>query len=74
MKRQWTPEQRAMQAKLIHHWKPWQLTTGPKTPSGKARVAKNAYKGGSRPAMRAAVQTLKLAMATQSKFLHGLDL
>ena len=74
MKRQWTPEQRAMQAKLIQRWKPWQQTTGPKTPSGKARIAKNAYKGGSRPALRAAVQTLKLAMADQLRFLHGVDL
>ena len=69
----WTSERKAKQAAAIQNWRPWTRATGPKTSSGKARVARNAFKGGSRPALRADVQTLKLAMATQSSFLHGLD-
>jgi hypothetical protein len=42
----WTPERRARQAALIRNWKPWQQSTGPRTPDGKASSSKNAYKGG----------------------------
>lgn len=41
----WTPERRARQALLIHTWRPWDKTTGPKTVEGKAKVARNADKG-----------------------------
>ena len=40
----WTPERRARQAELIRTWKPWNRSTGPKTPEGKARAAANAEK------------------------------
>ena len=42
----WTPERRARQAVLIRTWKPWQQATGPRTPDGKAKASRNAYKGG----------------------------
>lgn len=42
----WTPEHKARQATAIHRWKPWQRSTGPTTPEGKARASRNAYKGG----------------------------
>ena len=42
----WTPERRARQAELISNWKPWERSTGPKTPEGKAKSSQNAYKGG----------------------------
>ena len=42
----WTPERRARQAALIRTWKPWQQATGPRTPDGKAKASRNAYKGG----------------------------
>jgi hypothetical protein len=41
----WTPERRARQAELIRNWKPWQRATGPNTPEGKARTARNGFKG-----------------------------
>ncbi|MGH8608751.1 MAG: hypothetical protein ACREX9_15455 [Gammaproteobacteria bacterium] len=44
----WTSERRVRQAALIHRWKPWKRSTGPKTPEGKARVVRNAFKGGLR--------------------------
>jgi hypothetical protein len=42
----WTPERRARQAVLIHTWKPWEQATGPRTPVGKDKASRNAYKGG----------------------------
>lgn len=42
----WTPERRKAQSQAIQRWKPWQQSTGAKTPEGKAKVAKNAFKGG----------------------------
>ena len=48
----WTEERRARQAAEIRRWKPWEKSTGPKTPEGKARVARNAYTGGRREELR----------------------
>ena len=31
---------------LVLEWKPWEQSTGPRTEQGKAKVAKNAFKGG----------------------------
>ena len=42
----WTSERRARQAELIRTWKPWQQSTGPRTDEGKARTARNGFKGG----------------------------
>ena len=41
----WTPERRARQAEIIRHTRPWIGATGPRTESGKAISARNAYKG-----------------------------
>lgn len=40
----WTPERKARQAPLIHQWKPWEKSTGPKTDEGKAIVGQNAHR------------------------------
>lgn len=42
----WTPERRVRQAELIRLWKPWEKSTGPRTSDGKAKAARNAWKGG----------------------------
>ena len=49
----WTAERRARQAEAIRRWQPWTRSTGPRTPRGKAKVAKNPYRGGMRPFLRA---------------------
>ena len=41
----WRPERREKARAAIHRWKPWQSSTGPRTPEGKARVAQNANQG-----------------------------
>ena len=63
----WTPERRARQAKLIQRWRPWEGSTGPKTSVGKAIVARNPYKGGTRPLLRELARILK----KQQDFLNG---
>ncbi len=40
----WTLERRARQAAQILTWRPWDLSTGPKTAAGKARSSRNADK------------------------------
>jgi len=42
----WTPERKLRQAEKIRTWKPWQQATGPRTPDGKVKASRNAYKGG----------------------------
>lgn len=42
---EWTEERRALMREKIKDWKPWQHSTGAKTPEGKAKVAQNACKG-----------------------------
>jgi hypothetical protein len=48
----WSPERRARMAELVRTWAPWERSTGPATPEGKARSSRNAWKGGSRQTMR----------------------
>ena len=42
----WTQERRQRQRELIQNWKPWLKSTGARTPKGKARSSRNAYKTG----------------------------
>ena len=44
----WTLEQRLQQAQRIRQQKPWNYSTGPKTPQGKAISRKNSFKHGAR--------------------------
>jgi hypothetical protein len=41
----WTAERRRQQSEAIRQWQPWQHSTGPKSAEGKAKVARNAFKG-----------------------------
>ena len=39
--------------------KPWESSTGPRTPEGKARSSQNSFKGGVRPAIRAMMAQIR---------------
>lgn len=67
--RTWTTEQRQRQREAIQQWKPWNQSTGPASPEGKAVAARNAYKGGQRAALRNLVQELTLALKVQCENL-----
>jgi hypothetical protein len=41
----WTPERRAAAAIRIQQWRPWEKSTGPRTPEGKATSSMNRYAG-----------------------------
>uniref|UniRef100_E6QQ50 Uncharacterized protein n=1 Tax=mine drainage metagenome TaxID=410659 RepID=E6QQ50_9ZZZZ len=45
MARHWTIEERARQSEIIGNWKPWQHSTGAKTPEGKAIISQNVKRG-----------------------------
>ena len=45
-------EHRALRAKIIHHWKPWEKSTRRKSQDGKKKGSKNEYKRGEPYLMR----------------------
>ena len=55
----WTAERRSRQGKLIHIWRPWEKSTGPKTVQGKRGSAMRGYKGGVRPTLGAFARALR---------------
>lgn len=55
----WTPERRARQAELIRTWQPWKHSTGPKSPDGKIKAARNGDPGWMWAAERAEVRELR---------------
>lgn len=57
--RKWTPEQRERQRQAIQAWRPWEHSTGPRTPDGKAKTCRNGWKGGTRPALRELARALE---------------
>lgn len=63
----WTPERRKRQAEMIKSWKPWERSTGPKTPEGKEACKLNAEKHGMRGYKW---QFLRQALREQDEFLE----
>jgi len=54
-----TPEHRALRAALIRRWRPWEQSTGPKSPEGKERSAMRGFKGGERSLLRELARALR---------------
>ena len=65
--RTWTPEQRQRQRELIQQWKPWEKSTGAKTPEGKKRSSQNAFKTGKSLEVRELIKCLNGLMREQKK-------
>ncbi len=59
MRNGWTPERRQRQAQAIQNWRPWERATGPRSVEGKAKAARNAWKGGERKALRQLAAVLR---------------
>ena len=66
--RQWSKEQKLKQSEAIRQWQPWQSSTGATTAVGKAKVSKNAFKGGYRPLVRELSAVLREQKATISSY------
>ena len=66
----WTPERRQRQSELIRAWAPWEKSTGPRTPEGKARVARNPWKGGHRQALRELIYQVKQELRQSQSLLN----
>jgi hypothetical protein len=62
MSKGWTPERRQRQAEAIQRWSPWKQATGPRSPAGKAKASRNAFKGGRRAALRADLAHIRSLM------------
>ena len=60
---------RARQAAAIQQWRPWEQATGPRTPAGKARVARNGYRGGQRRRERVMIRALRAGLGAQQDAL-----
>lgn len=67
----WTPERRQRQRDAIQRWKPWNQSTGPKSPEGKARAARNAWTGRQTVMLRQLLKELNQAMREQRDRLAG---
>ena len=57
--RGWTPERRLQQSLKIQQWRPWEDSTGPRTPEGKAVASRNAYRGGVRSMLNGMSELLR---------------
>jgi hypothetical protein len=68
----WTPERRAAHRKMLQEKKPWLKSTGPKTTSGKKRVAQNAAKHDLHSAaFLAQVKILRILLRAQKIYLKN---
>lgn len=56
-------------AEVIRRWRPWERSTGPRTASAEARSARDAYRGGLRPASRNTAAALRVMLGRQGAFL-----
>ena len=64
------PERRARQATLIRTWKPWERCPGPRSSGGKARTARNGFKGGLRGELRELMKALNATLNEQREALQ----
>lgn len=67
--RKWTVEQRQLQAGKIREWKPWNQSTGPTSLVGKAKVARNADKGGKWRKTRELITAINRSLREQRDLL-----
>lgn len=66
----WTQERKDKMRLQIQLWKPWEKSTGAKTPQGKATVAKNSTKDGQSVAMRQMMRELNRMMKAEEDWVY----
>ena len=54
---------------MIRVWRPWERSTGPTSPEGKAKASRNAYAGGEGAKLRQTIKELKQALRQQREWL-----
>ena len=64
-----TPEHRRLRSELIRRWRPWEKSTGPRTPEGKASSSRNRWRGGKREQFRTLMRELRSALDEQAGLL-----
>jgi hypothetical protein len=69
--RKWTPEQRLKQSKAIRRWKPWEQSTGAKSPTGKAISSKNATKTGDSVYARDLIKQVNRILKEQKELIDS---
>jgi hypothetical protein len=69
--RYWTPEERLKQSKAIRSWKPWESSTGAKTPTGKAISSKNAIKTGDSVYVRELIKQMNRILREQKELMDS---
>ena len=71
--RKWTLEQRLRQSEAIRRWRPWEASTGAKTPHGKAISSKNAIKTGDSVYVRELIKQMNRLMIEQKALIKLFD-
>lgn len=71
--RKWTLEQRLRQSKAIRRWRPWEASTGAKTPHGKTISSKNATKTGDSVYVRELIKRLNGLLRNQSEVISCIN-
>jgi hypothetical protein len=69
--RHWTPEERLRQSKAIRSWKPWESSTGAKTPQGKAISSKNATKTGESASVRELIKEMNRILRERNNLINS---
>jgi hypothetical protein len=68
--RHWTPEERLKQSEAIKRWKPWEQSTGAKSPQGKAISSKNATKTGDSAYVRELIKQMNQILKEQNRLIE----
>ena len=67
-----TAEHRRLRSEMIHRWRPWEKSTGPRTPEGKARSSRNRWRRGKREQFRTLMRELHSALDEQTGVLDDI--
>jgi hypothetical protein len=68
--RKWTLEQRLRQSEVIRRWRPWEASTGAKTPHGKAISSNNATKTGNSVYVRELIKEMNRILKEQKDLIR----